>query len=76
MKLIERFDIDAVYNGEFIELEERIEEDGKYCRFEDVKTLVKQTERKECAAGRCYMDCHIHHDSAIGCLDCGNYENI
>jgi len=38
---LRRFDIDAEYNGEFIELEERFEEDGKYVKFEELNEFLK-----------------------------------
>ena len=37
---LQRFDIDPQWNGEFTELEERIEADGKFVRWEDVRKLI------------------------------------
>lgn len=36
------FDIDPQWNGEFTELEERIEVDGKFVRWEDVRKLITE----------------------------------
>ena len=41
LEKLERFDIDPIYNGEFTELNERIEEDGKYVKWEDVEKFLK-----------------------------------
>ena len=37
---LQRFDIDPQWNGEFTELEEQPEADGKYVRWEDVRKLI------------------------------------
>ena len=37
---IERFDIDTQDNGEFIEQDERVEQDGRYTRSEDLDKLI------------------------------------
>jgi len=39
---LQRFDIDPQWNGEFTELEERIEADGKFVRWEDVRKLITE----------------------------------
>ena len=39
---LQRFDIDAQWNGEFTELEERIEADGKFVRWEDVREVMSE----------------------------------
>lgn len=39
---LQRFDIDPQWNGEFTELEERIESDGKFVRWEDVRKLINE----------------------------------
>lgn len=44
LKSIERFDLDPVNNGEFIENVERLEEDGKYIKAEDLMAYVKELE--------------------------------
>lgn len=36
-----RFDIDPIYNGEFTELNERLEEDGKYVKWDDIEKFLK-----------------------------------
>ncbi|NPV12840.1 MAG: hypothetical protein HPY57_13795 [Ignavibacteria bacterium] len=40
--LLQRVDIDTLYNGEFIEKDERIEEDGQYVRSEDLDKLISE----------------------------------
>ena len=42
---IERFDIDTQDNGEFIEQYERVEEDGRYIRSEDLDKLISDLKR-------------------------------
>lgn len=37
---LQRLDIDPQYNGEFIELDERVEECGKYVKWSDVRKLI------------------------------------
>jgi Fe-S-cluster formation regulator IscX/YfhJ len=37
---LQRLDIDPQYNGEFIELDEIIEDDGKYVKWSDVRKLI------------------------------------
>lgn len=37
---LQRLDIDPQYNGEFIELDERVEESGKYVKWSDVRKLI------------------------------------
>jgi hypothetical protein len=37
---LQRLDIDTEYNGEFIEINERIEDDGKYVRSSDLDKLI------------------------------------
>lgn len=37
---LQRLDIDPQHNGEFIELGEIIEEDGKYVKWADVRKLI------------------------------------
>lgn len=37
-----RVDIVPIDNGEFIELELRTEEDGRFIRFEDLEKLLKE----------------------------------
>lgn len=37
-----RFDLDPVDNGEFIELEKRFEEEGKYVLYSDVLSMFKE----------------------------------
>ena len=44
LKSIERFDLDSVNNGEFIENVERSEEDGKYIKAEDLMVYVEELE--------------------------------
>ena len=44
LKSIKRFDLDPVNNGEFIENVERLEEDGKYIKSEDLKSLLDELE--------------------------------
>jgi hypothetical protein len=39
---LQRFDIDPQWNGEFTELEERIEAEGKFVRWEDVRKLITE----------------------------------
>lgn len=39
---LQRIDIDPQFNGEFTELEERVEADGKYVRWEDVRKLISE----------------------------------
>lgn len=39
---LQRFDIDPQWNVEFTELEERIEADGKFVRWEDVRKLITE----------------------------------
>ena len=40
---------------------------NKNCVLPDVSNSV-------CLSGQRYSDCHIHADSIIGCLDCGNFQ--
>ena len=40
LESLNRFDIDPVFNGEFIELEERKESDGSFVKWDDVKKLI------------------------------------
>ena len=39
---LQRIDIDTQDNGEFIEKDERIEEDGEYIRSEDLDKLISE----------------------------------
>ena len=39
---LQRLDIDPQYNGEYTELEERHEEDGKYVKSEDIQELINK----------------------------------
>ncbi len=39
---LQRFDIYPQWNGEFTELEEHIEADGKFVRWEDVRKLITE----------------------------------
>jgi len=42
---LQRVDIDTQDNGEFIEQDERIEEDGRYIRSEDLDRLISELKR-------------------------------
>jgi hypothetical protein len=42
---LERVDIDTQDNGEFIEKDERVEEDGRYIRSEDLDKLISELKR-------------------------------
>ena len=42
---LQRVDIDTQDNGEFIEQDERIEEDGRYIRSEDLDKLISELKR-------------------------------
>ena len=43
---LERFDIDPQWNGEFTELEKRVESTGEYVSWKSVRELISQI-RKE-----------------------------
>jgi hypothetical protein len=42
---LQRVDIDTQDNGEFIEQDERIEDDGRYIRSEDLDRLISELKR-------------------------------
>ena len=42
---LQRVDIDTLDNGEFIEKDERIEEDGRYIISEDLDKLISELKR-------------------------------